>query len=258
MLNFNSFTVNKVLSKILQKGYLKLFSNRIYKSKLIDVATYLKLDINTLITRALVKNTENESLIWNKIKRKTINDYRDYYTENIHYVERQDLYNLNHLPILTEFKNLKLNANILDYGCGTAFLAYHAKLNRSDLNIYLADIPEAATKDFVLWRFNRKNIFFNWLDIPNDEDLDFNQNYDLIRCHDVFEHSFFPLKVINYFYNTLNNGGYLSFDYLKDLDFNKETTREAQEQREEVLKFVNLHFKIIYNYNNKYVVQKKK
>ena len=236
--------------------YIKFFSNSAYRYCLNDISNYLNISFEEILKRAKIKDTLTEEKIWNKKERKTIEDYRNYYSENKHYLERQDYYNLNHIPILREFRNLNINSNVLDYGCGTAYLAVEAKIKRLDLNIYLADISEALTKKFVFWRFKRKKLSFTWIDIPTNEELQINTSFDLIRCHDVFEHSFYPLKIIKFFHKKLNYNGYLSFDYLINDDLKKETTYESQQQRSEVINFVYNNFEILYKYKNKFVVKK--
>ena len=254
--NLNFFSYNKFLSKIYQKIRLKLFSKQIIRKKLLDSSEYLNIDISLLIEKAKVKDTQEEDRIWNQFDRTSINDYRDYYSKNIHYVERQDFYNLNHVELLSEFRFLKNNANLLDYGCGTAFILFEAKKTRNDLNIFLADIPQALTKDFAIWRFKKFELDYQWIDIPSDESIVTSSKFDLIRCHDVFEHSFYPLRVVNFFYKSLSKDGYLSFDYIKKTSLEKETTEQAQVERDKVFEFIFKNFNIIYNYKGHYVVKK--
>ena len=257
MQNINLFSINKVFSKIYQKVIFFFYDKQIIEDELTDIAEYLSLSVEKLLTRAKIKDTVSESILWNEKKRMSTDDYRDYYSKNIHYLERQDYYNLNHPRLLMEFRKLKKNAKILDYGCGTAMLAFNAKKTRNNLKIFLADIPEAVTKKYVFWRFKKHNLDFNWIDIPNNELIEKSFKFDLIRCHDVLEHSFHPLKVMKFFYNSLNNDGFITFDYLKSNRIEKEVTFESQKSREEVMNFVKLNFKIIYSYKNKYVVKKK-
>ncbi len=222
-----------------------------------DLSEYLNISIHDVISNAKIKDTAFEDRLWNKKKRTSINDYREYYSENIHYLERQDYYNLNHIQILSEFKKLNIGANILDYGCGTATLSFNAKTKRNDLNIFLADIPEAITKNYAKWRFDKYKLDYTWIDIPKNEKLLCKSKFDLIRCHDVFEHSFYPLIVIKFFFDHLKDEGLLSFDYLEIQKVHKETTIESQQYRKEFFDFINLNFKYIYSFKNKYVVKKK-
>lgn len=258
MHNLNLFFLNKVLLKFFNKLILLLFFKRIISKQIEDISEYMHFSKKKSISLAKIKNTDFEDNLWNSKKRENIDDYREYYSQNIHYLERQDYYNLNHLNLLSEFRYLKTNANILDYGCGTAALSLKAKKKRIDLNLFLADIPEAITKDYVFWRFKKYNLDFVWIDIPKDEKITQPFRYDLIRCHDVLEHSFYPLKIIKYFYNNLKDDGYLSFDYIKSDKIEKEVTKESQDSRKEFMDFVNKKFEFIYSFRNKYVVKKKK
>ena len=256
MININKFFLNKIILKIYQKIKFFLYKDKIIFNELQDISEYLSLSTDIIKKRALIKNTFYEDKLWNEKKRDTINDYRDYYSLNYHYLERQDYFNTNHINLLSEFRNLKKNANILDYGCGSASVVLKAKKKRKDLNIFLADIPEAITKNYAIWRFKKYKLNYIWIDIPQNEKIKVDNKFDLIRCHDVFEHTFQPLNVINIFYNSLNKDGLITFDYIENKKVEKEVTEQSQKMRPEVLTFVKNNFKILYYLNNKFVVKK--
>lgn len=256
MFKINLFSLNKIKLKIYQKFYLIFNKDSIIDKDLQDISEYLSIPIEIIKKKAKIKNTNSENELWNIKKRDSIEAYREYYSLNDHYLERQDYFNINHINLLNEFPNLKKNANILDYGCGSASIIIKAKKKRNDLNIFLADIPEAITKDYAIWRLNKYNLEYTWIDIPKNENIQIQDKFDLIRCHDVFEHTFHPLNVIKFFYKRLNKDGLITFDYIDNKIIDKEVTRESQKMRLKVLKFVNDNFKIIYYFNNKYVVKK--
>lgn len=256
MFKLNFFSLNKLFLKIYQKFYLILFKNLLINQELQDISEYLATPIEIIKKRAKIKNTKSEDKLWSSQKRDTINEYRDYYSLNYHYLERQDYFNLNHINLLSEFRNLKKNANILDYGCGSASIVLKAKKERLDLNIFLADIPEAITKNYAIWRFKKYKLNYVWIDIPENEKIKVINKFDLIRCHDVFEHTFQPLNVINFFYHSLNKDGLITFDYIENEKVEKEVTEQSQKMRSQVLTFVKKNFKTIYYFKNKFVVKK--
>ena len=118
---------------------------------------------------------------------------------------------------------------------------------RKDLDIHLADIPEAITKNYAIYRFKKHGIRATWWDIPENEQLiGVKGNFDFIRCHDVFEHTFHPDVVMNTFVAMLKHGGVLSFDFMDDDgDYAKEKTKESMMLREKVLQTVRENFQII-------------
>ena len=136
MHNLNLFFFNKIILKVFNKIIFLLFFKKIINKKISDISEYMHLSKEISVSRAVIKNTDFEEKLWNSKKREKIDDYREYYSNNTHYLERQDYYNLNHLKILSEFRNLKKNANILDYGCGTAVLSIQKKKKRFK-HIYL-------------------------------------------------------------------------------------------------------------------------
>jgi len=148
------------------------------------------------------------------------------------------------------------SGNILDYGCGTAYVFFKAKRKRCDINIHLADIPEAVTKEFAEWRFNKYKLEYNWYDIPKNEKLAYDTLFDYIRCHEVLEHTFHPDVVIEKFFSSLRLGGFLSFDFLKDTVCRKENTKQSQDLRDVTLKYVKKNCEIVYQKRATYLVRK--
>ena len=228
---------------------VRFVNRRLYKKHqeiaLEDVCAYLDIDRIEAIRRASIKDTPEESALWEAINRTTKKHYRDYYSKNIHYIERQDWY--NRFPDLGFLKMVPAYGKIMDYGCGTAHVVLQAAKKRKDLDIHLADIPEAMTKDYAIYRFKKHGIKATWWDIPENEQLiGVKGNFDFIRCHNVFEHTFHPDVVMNTFVAMLKQGGVLSFDFIEDDgDYSKEKTKESMMLREKVFQTVRENFQII-------------
>ena len=222
-----------------------------------DVSEFLGCSLKELLPKARLKDTPEEDKLWREKNRRTKQDYRDYYSKNIHYLERQDYY---HRKADMSFLYLiKERGFLLDYGCGTGMIDFHAKLKRPDIKLFLVDIPEAITKEYCIWRLRKYGIDFKWYDIPYSEDIKFKEKYDFIRCRDVLEHTFHPLKVVKTFFDSLNVGGYLDVDFVFDPQCKKENTPEAQAAREKTLAFIENNFKVLYakRKTGRYLCQKR-
>ncbi|MFC1735593.1 class I SAM-dependent methyltransferase [Candidatus Hydrogenedentota bacterium] len=219
-----------------------------------DVAEYQKISVIEAVKRARIKETPEEEKLWNEFDRQAKIDYRDYYARNPHYIERHDW--TNRAPNLSFLKHIPQSGAFLDYGCGTAYVAFRAKQKRCDISLHLADIPEAMTKDYAQWRLRKHNLSFAWHDIPLDEQIDFGAKFDFIRCHDVLEHTFHPDAVVGNFLASLKTGGILSFDFLVDSEFDKENTRESQALRERTLEIALAGTEVLEQHDNYYLVRK--
>ena len=107
MFKINLFSLNKIRLKIYQKFYLIFNKHSIINNELQDISEYLSIPINIIKKKAKIKNTYSENKLWNIKKRDSIEAYREYYSLNDHYLERQDYFNINHINLLNEFPNLK-------------------------------------------------------------------------------------------------------------------------------------------------------
>lgn len=247
-------TVYYILKQIAYKFPLLDWYKQIQSVR--DVADYLEISRFEALRKARIKKSLEGESLWNEYERRTKDDYHDFYAKTVRYTVRQDWYNRNN--DLSFLKLIPPFGNLLDYGCGTAYVAFKAKQKRPDIEILLADLPEAMTKKFAIWRLQRYNLEFKWFDIPKDEKVNFSDaKFDFIRCHDVFEHTFHPDVVINNFFKSLKHGGFLSFDFLEDPTCHRENTREAQELRDNVMEFVEKHFKLIRRIGGYNLVQKR-
>jgi len=219
-----------------------------------QVAEYLGVEAKEVVRRARIKDTTEESKLWNDLNASTKADYRSYYAQNIHYLERQDWY--NRYKRVSFEKYIPWSGSYLDYGCGTAFVASRLHKKRADINIHLADIPEAMTVEFAKYRFDSQSAKYTWYSIPADEHIEFKEKFDFIRCCDVLEHTFHPDRVMENFYFSLKPNGIILFDFLLDPLAEKENTFEAQKLRDKTLDFVHDNFIIIKQKRAHYLVQK--
>lgn len=245
----------EIIENISHKVYTKLFDPFLQYQSVKDVSEYLNIPVSVGLRQAKIKDSDSEDILWRQQERHDKADYRDYYSKNSHYLERQDWYNRS--CDLRFLRFIPFQGNMLDYGCGTAYVAFKAKRKRKDISLHIADIPEALTKDFTIWRLKKHGFEFSWYDIDKEENDKFPVKFDFIRCHDVLEHTFHPDRTIKNLFESLESGGVLSFDFLKDDEFRKENTREAQELRSETLRFVEDHFDIMKKKGHNYLVRKK-
>ena len=186
---------------------MKIFRKTGIKNCLKDAAEYLDCTVDEILHRSRKKTNEPDlEPLWNKYQRNTEEDYRDFWAKCEYIIGRQEWYNY-HRRI--KFKRLiPKYGNYLDYGCGTAYVAFKLKKNRPDINIFLADIPEGITKRFVLWRMQKYDLDFEWYDIPKNEIVNFQCKFDFIRCFDVLEHTFHPYNTVKNLESYLKSNGY--------------------------------------------------
>lgn len=92
----------------------------------------------------------------------------------------------------------------IDYGCGVA--AYALDIAPLGFELTLAEVP-GKVFDFARWRTRCHGYQFKEVEILDDAPL--KESYDLIICHDVFEHLPDPVKVARHLFQHLNPGGQL-------------------------------------------------
>ena len=103
--------------------------------------------------------------------------------------------------------NLKPGSTVMDYGCCVGdFSILFGEMGYKVL-AYDLDIP---TFDFALQRFKNRNLDIKGYKVGQDMCLpEINQKVDFVFCRDVLEHTTNPLEVLQYFYDNLNENGYL-------------------------------------------------
>ena len=103
--------------------------------------------------------------------------------------------------------NLKPGSTVMDYGCCVGdFSIVFGEMGYKVLD-YDLDIP---TFYFSLQRFKNRNLDIKGYIVGKDMCLPgINQKVDFVFCRDVLEHTTNPLEVLQYFYDNLNENGYL-------------------------------------------------
>jgi len=96
---------------------------------------------------------------------------------------------------------------VLDYGCGVSDIGLLLSKLGCDLSLVDLDLPKLYfTKQRFIWRKLPVKIY----PVDNTEKLaNISEKYDLIIATEIIEHYRYPIKMINYFYDRLNNDGLL-------------------------------------------------
>lgn len=104
-------------------------------------------------------------------------------------------------------KNLKKSSIIMDYGCCIGdFSILFAKMG---FKVYALDL-DIQTLNFAEQRFKNRNLDINVYRIKKDIKIPcVEEKVDFIFCRDVLEHTTNPIEVLEYFYNNLNEDGYM-------------------------------------------------
>ena len=110
--------------------------------------------------------------------------------------------------------NLPEDANILDFGCGSAPIGF--KLAELGKKIFFCDIDGASGFEFLKWRCNKHNIEFNGTD--GRKLLDIIDTFDVVLAMDSIEHIKDWESIVNKLCNLLNNEGILISNIFKLAD----------------------------------------
>ncbi|MDE6407738.1 MAG: SPASM domain-containing protein, partial [Anaeroplasmataceae bacterium] len=104
-------------------------------------------------------------------------------------------------------ENLKQGARVMDYGCCVGdFSLLFAKMGYS---VVILDL-DILTFDFALERFKNRSIKVENYRIGENMKVELlRKKVDFVFCRDVLEHTRHPLYILDYFYESLNNDGYL-------------------------------------------------
>lgn len=183
------------------------------------------------LEKALNKRVHKKA--WFEKERKTTKEKMDFYKEVDVYPFRQ--------PYLKRFGDFRWyrklvghfkNPSILEYGCGSAVLTEWLMEKFPECKFSVADIP-SVTMDFIRWKKEFYRYNYEILEIgEGKEGIPLRENYDLIICQDVLEHTPNPLEIVQSFCEHLNEGGILIVDFIDWID--GENLPEAQEQRQPV------------------------
>jgi len=143
-------------------------------------------------------------------------------------------------------KYIKKDSHILEYGCSVApitqgLIKYFSYKN---LKFTIADIPQISFL-YARWRLIANSRVDSIVISPAKKDnLPEGKKYNTIICLTVFEHLNNPLEVANSFFNHLECGGLLVFDYIKGEAAGLDS-QQSMREREQVLFFIQKNFQII-------------
>jgi 2-polyprenyl-3-methyl-5-hydroxy-6-metoxy-1,4-benzoquinol methylase len=259
---------NKILKDYRSRSYAEKFQNKFLKLKeklmgvdrsiFIDTIEFyeqikgLHYSYDEALAKALNKREHKES--WYRKSRKNESDFREFYKEVNIYPFRQ--------PYLWRYKNVEWYINlisdidqpkILEYGCGSACLTEKLIKKYPSFNYTIADIP-SVTLEFVRWKKEKYNYKYKILEIgPGREGIPLSENYNLIVCTDVLEHTLNPLDIVKSFVHHLEYKGALVVDFI--LDPGGENLEVAANERPYVVNYLNeqlIAVKKIDEYDNDY------
>jgi len=98
--------------------------------------------------------------------------------------------------------------NVLDYGCGIGDIGLMMAM--IGYNVNLLEIGESELEKFIKWRFEKRNLPYNF--IPYKQQLKLGV-YDIVICIDVLEHHEDPKIALLDMYDSLRRFGYLFLEY---------------------------------------------
>ncbi len=181
--------------------------------------------------RALDKQRHKD--MWFQRERGSIQDIRQFYQEADVYPFRQP-YNKRRGGYRWYLELIRHVArpSILEYGCGSAVLTEYLLRRRPDARFTVADIP-STTLEFVQWKQKTLGLPYEILTIGlGREGIPLRNEYDLIICQDVLEHTPNPFEIVSAFIEHLSVGGVLVLDFMNAPG--GENLKAAVDQREAV------------------------
>lgn len=172
-----------------------------------------KFSYKEALRKALNKKVHKDA--WFKKERNTVDEIIDFYSEVDVYLFRQPY--LKRLGDFRWYRGLVShfkNPSILEYGCGSAVLTEWLIEKFPQCKYTVADIP-SATMDFIKWKKDYYKYGYEILEIgKGKEGIPLKENYDLIICQDVLEHTPNPLEIVQVFCEHLNKNGILIIDFI--------------------------------------------
>lgn len=158
------------------------------------------------------------------------------------------------VPLLKMKKFHKGPVHLLEFGCGSApIILSYFEFFKPDPRIHwtMADIEYLAFH-YGCFRFRHcKNVHPVLLKHEDDFRLITEQKFDVIFCTTVFEHLNAPVRTIRDFYEQLNPGGLVVFDYvMTKVNIDKNTDMgldhyEGHVQRNNVIDFMEKNFIVL-------------
>ena len=198
-----------------------------------DVIAYTGLSAEETLVRAQAKAAHKQA--WFSRPRNIEADYRAFYQEEDWYIFRQPWrYRLYSWHFIS--KMLPPHGRMVEYGCGAACLTEWMSRRYPHYQYTVADIPSTSL-EFVRFRLrDRKNVTIKTIGMGK-EGLPLTDQYHLIICVDVLEHTFNPEEICEHLCDHLLPGGLLYIDFLGS-GWGGENLEEARQKRPTALEIL--------------------
>ncbi len=187
-----------------------------------EIAEYLLIDLDTLLKKYY--EISNKYKGYNKWSNVTEEEFKQM---NLDITNSKELMNFyanteNYIFELMEYHATEAKAmmrkrcieimkkhkiqTVLDFGCGVGQDSIDAAM--CGLKAIACDIP-GLTLDFAKWRFKRRNLSIDIIEIISDQPL--KNSYEAITCFEVVMHTTDPEKIIRHLHQHLIENGLLFF-----------------------------------------------
>ena len=161
------------------------------------------------------------------------------------FVYKESLVNFYHC-ISLGLKYGKPNGSVLEFGAALApvvnsYLRFGAGRKRK---FVISDLETIYFHYGCMKLACAPNVRYEILKPDNNFMLNTKDRFDIIYCIEVFEHLHEPLRIARMFYDLMNPGGILIFDYVKS-DGQGLDTHVGLEERPAVLDFITRNFEVM-------------
>lgn len=192
-----------------------------------DVMDYSGLSIAECLERA--KNKALHKELWDMRERKTESEYQEFYQESDFYIYRQP-WRYRHYTWHFLATMLPLRGSMVDYGCGAAVMTEWMS-RRYPAHQYVATDIQSASLDFVKFRFQgRTNVEVKTIGLGKSG-LPLTDEYNLIICCEVMEHTYNPDEICQHFIEYLAPEGLLYLNY-QNSGWEGENLIESRQKRD--------------------------
>lgn len=173
-----------------------------------------------IIRRFGYPTSEEYKLNFNKVFTKVgkddlFNSYKD--QDDIYVLRLMSTYNrVDFIVPYIEFIRTKKVKTALDYGCGVSDIGI--LLSNMGVHVDLVDL-DLPKLEFATERFKWRRLKVKSFPIHDTETVpNISNKYDLIIATEVIEHVRYPIRLINWFYDHLNNDGLLLLSIGRNFD----------------------------------------
>lgn len=196
----------------------------------------IELSPEEALAKALDKKSHKDA--WFTKDRKKARDILHFYKEVDTYPFRQPYLKRHgglrwYVHLIDHIRDEKSGkCSILEYGCGSACLTEWLMKKFPESDYYVADIP-STTLDFVKWKKKELKYPYTILTVMlGKKGIPLKEDYDLIICQGVLEHTLNPLEIVESFCDHLSPKGVLILDFIDTVG--GENLEASAKQRERV------------------------